>query len=130
MSKIVYMLFITIMHTCTSSCRAAGQEEVPTAFGPPQAEEEIRSAFNVVGALPNINDLIRLAEVKGASHEPMRYDRSLSYCDVGRNRSDLNLEAFYFGRSSDGRVGLNYVAAYDQNRQVVCIETRHAYPGL
>src|SRR5688500_6075558 len=112
------------------TCAGPGEETGGTQFGPSEAESEIRNAFGITGALPTIDLLIRLAESRGMRHEPRLYDRSLKYCQVGRRRSDLSMEVFYAGRDNNREATLNYVAAYGSDRQVVCIETRHAYLGL
>lgn len=111
---------------CTSPNGAGENPE----FGPSDAEEEIRDAFDLTGHLPTIDRLIQQAEARGMRHEPRVYDRSLRHCRLDHSNRDLNMEIFYAGMDARRSATRNYVAVYDSRRQVLCIETRHAYLEL
>lgn len=114
----------------SASCRSQVPENRMVTFGPPEAEAEIRSALNIPGPMPSIDSLIRTADARGITHEAMLYDRSMSYCDVGRSVNDLNLETFFVRVDRVRHIAYDYLVVYDRDRKVVCIETRHSYPGL
>jgi|ERR1044072_2035124 hypothetical protein len=112
------------------ACSSKSHDPQAILFGPPEAESEIRAALGIRGALPTIDELIERADRRHMNHETRVYDRSVTYCQRGRNMDHLNLEMFYAGRDETRHAALNYLVVYAPDRRVVCIETRHAYRGL
>jgi len=102
---------------------------VAVKFGPPSAEAEIRSVFAIKGELPDIGVMIEFAKANGIAYERSQ-DRSLRYCDKGRDRASLLMTIFFLGSKSSEPGKQNYVATYSKDGTVVCIETRHAYTSL
>lgn len=113
----------------SASCHAQEPELRAVPFGPASAEAEIRAALQIRGDLPNIRMLIRWANSQGIAHEAPQ-DRSLRYCGAGRNIENLGLEMFYVRVDRQRRIGYYYLAAYNEEGVVVCIETRHAYTSV
>ena len=112
--------------TIGSSCSTSVEHEMLT-FGPPEAENEIRNIFGITGEDVMIDHLYRVADSTDIVHEPLVHDRSLVHCDRGRDTDSLRLEIFYARLDDRQGAAFNYVVVYNEERRVVCIETRHAY---
>lgn len=109
------------------SCERRDPPDRMVSFGPPEAEAEIRSAFDIQGGMPRIGDLRQFADARRINHETEIHDRSLTYCDIGRDMTGLSVETFYVRMDRARRTGYNYAVVYDRNGQVICIETKHQY---
>lgn len=110
-----------------TSCERRDPPPRMVSFGPPEAEAEIRSAFDIQGEMPRIRDLIQFANARRINHETEINDRSLTYCDIGRDMASLSVDIFYVRMDRARRTAYNYAVVYDRNGQIVCIETKHQY---
>lgn len=112
-----------------SSCGGPRRTDAALQFGPPTAEAEIRSIFDIRGARANIEDLHRVARQKHIDYEDLAVDHSVLQCRIDVT-DDLIFEQFLAGTGRGGDHSLIYIVIHDRPGDVLCIETRHAFRGL